>query len=179
MQWDIQILSLQFSGLSQNKRRMLPVPRARNRIYPSLQGPLSSFYLLHFPFYPKVTSIPFFTIFIFSIIAGLLCCVNFLLYSKVTQSHIHGYILFSHMIILHHKWLDRVLLLYSRISFLFHSKGNSGNYYSNTIDYLFLPLSLVSMEQRNKRFWLLPFKILVIGVVHVVYIDNFAFFISV
>ena len=33
-------------------------------------------------------------ILIFSIIAGLQCSVNFLLYSKVTQSHIHIYILF-------------------------------------------------------------------------------------
>ena len=39
-------------------------------------------------------------IFIFSIIAGLQCSVNFLLYSKVTQSHIH--ILFSPIIILPH-----------------------------------------------------------------------------
>ena len=42
-------------------------------------------------------------IFIFSIIAGLQCSVNFLLYSKVTQSHIHVYILFSHIIVLHYK----------------------------------------------------------------------------
>ena len=42
-------------------------------------------------------------IFIFSIIAGLQCSVNFLLYSKVTQLHIHAYILFSHIIMLHHK----------------------------------------------------------------------------
>ena len=33
----------------------------------------------------------------------------FLLYSKVTQLHIHIYILFSHIIMLHHKWLDIVL----------------------------------------------------------------------
>ena len=32
----------------------------------------------------------------------------FLLYSMVTQLHIHVHILFSHMIMLHHKWLDRV-----------------------------------------------------------------------
>ena len=32
-------LSIQFSGLSQNKCHMLPMTRARNRIYPSLQGP--------------------------------------------------------------------------------------------------------------------------------------------
>ena len=37
-------------------------------------------------------------IFIFSIIAGLQHSVNFLLHSKVTQSHIHVYILFSHII---------------------------------------------------------------------------------
>ena len=39
----------------------------------------------------------FFFLFImifFAIIAGLQCSVNFLLYSKVTQSHIHVYILF-------------------------------------------------------------------------------------
>ena len=32
----------------------------------------------------------------------------FLLYSMVTQLHIHVYILFSHIIMLHHKWLDIV-----------------------------------------------------------------------
>ena len=42
-------------------------------------------------------------IFIFSIIANLQHSVNFLLYSKVTQSHIHIYILFSHIITLYHK----------------------------------------------------------------------------
>ena len=47
-------------------------------------------------------------IFVFSIIAGLQCYVNFLLYSKVTQSDIHVYILFSHIIMLHRKWLDVV-----------------------------------------------------------------------
>ena len=41
--------------------------------------------------------------FIFSIIADLQCSVNFLLHSKVTQSHIHVYILFSLIIMLHHK----------------------------------------------------------------------------
>ena len=40
--------------------------------------------------------------------AGLQCSVNFLLHSKVTQSHIHVYILFSHIIMLHHKRLDIV-----------------------------------------------------------------------
>ena len=38
----------------------------------------------------------FIMIFIFSIIVGLQCSVNFLLYSKVTQLHIHVHILFSH-----------------------------------------------------------------------------------
>ena len=45
---------------------------------------------------------------IFSIIAELQCPVNFLLYNKVTQLYIHVYILFSHIIMLHHKWLDIV-----------------------------------------------------------------------
>ena len=45
----------------------------------------------------------FFMIFIFSIIAGLQCSVSFLLYSKVTQSHIHIYIPFSYILMLHHK----------------------------------------------------------------------------
>jgi len=47
-------------------------------------------------------------IFIFSTIAGLQCSVNFLLYSKVTQLHIHVYMVFSHIIMLRHKWLDIV-----------------------------------------------------------------------
>ena len=42
----------------------------------------------------------FIVIFILSIIAGLHCSVNFLLYSKVTQLHIHVYILFSYIIML-------------------------------------------------------------------------------
>ena len=46
--------------------------------------------------------------FIFSFIAGLQCSANFLLYSMVTQLHTHVYILFSHIIMLHHKWLDIV-----------------------------------------------------------------------
>ena len=46
--------------------------------------------------------------FIFPIIAGLQCSVSFLLYSMVAQLHIHVYILFSHIIMLHHKWLDIV-----------------------------------------------------------------------
>ena len=48
-------------------------------------------------------------VFIFSIIAGLQCSINFLLYIKVTQLHIHVYIHFYHIIMLHHKWLDVVL----------------------------------------------------------------------
>ena len=48
-------------------------------------------------------------IFIVSIIAGLQCPIHFLLnYCKVTQSRRHVYILFSHIIVLHPKWLDRV-----------------------------------------------------------------------
>ena len=45
----------------------------------------------------------FIMIFIFCITAGLQCSVNFLLYGKVTQLHIHVYILFSHIIMLHHR----------------------------------------------------------------------------
>ena len=30
------------------------------------------------------------------------------MYSMVTQLHIHVYVLFSHIIMLHHKWLDIV-----------------------------------------------------------------------
>ena len=45
----------------------------------------------------------FFILMIFIFIAGLQCAVNFLLYSKVTQSHIPISILFSHIIMLHLK----------------------------------------------------------------------------
>ena len=61
------------------------------------------FYKLGFPWDLATYSflqIHFLMIFIFSIIVGLQCSVSFLLYSKVTQSHIHAYT-FSH-IILHH-----------------------------------------------------------------------------
>ena len=49
-------------------------------------------------------------IFIFYIIVGLQYFVNFLLYSKVAQSHIHIYILSLTLSskMLHHKWLDIV-----------------------------------------------------------------------
>ena len=47
-------------------------------------------------------------IFIFSIITGLQWYVNFLLYRMVTHLHIHVYILFYHIIMLHHKWPDTV-----------------------------------------------------------------------
>ena len=49
-------------------------------------------------------------IFIFSIIVGLQCSVNFLLYSKVTQSQIDVYIIFLTLSSLmpHRKWLDIV-----------------------------------------------------------------------
>ena len=41
-------------------------------------------------------------------IAGLQCSVKFLLYSRVTQLHIHVYMLFCPLIMLHHEWLDIV-----------------------------------------------------------------------
>ena len=47
-------------------------------------------------------------IFIFSIITGLQCSVSFLLYGMVTQLHIHVYIVFSHIVMFHHKWPDIV-----------------------------------------------------------------------
>ena len=47
-------------------------------------------------------------IFIFSIIVGLKRSVNFLLYSKVTQSHMHILFLTLSSIMFHHKWLDMV-----------------------------------------------------------------------
>ena len=53
----------------------------------------------------------FLMIFIFSIIVGLQYSVNFLLYSKMTQSHTHIYIhsfLTLSSITLHHRWLDIV-----------------------------------------------------------------------
>ena len=39
---------------------------------------------------------------------GLQCSVNFILHGKVTQSHMHIYILFLTLssIMLHNKWLD-------------------------------------------------------------------------
>ena len=51
----------------------------------------------------KKTYMIFILIFIFPIIAGLQCSVNFLLYSKVTQSDIHVYIPFSIISMLHRK----------------------------------------------------------------------------
>ena len=49
-------------------------------------------------------------IFIFSIMVGLQCYVNFLLYIKVIQSYMHIYILFLILssIMLHHLWLDKI-----------------------------------------------------------------------
>ena len=44
----------------------------------------------------------------FPIIDGLQFSIDFLLYSQVTQLHIHVYILFSYIIMLCHKWLDIV-----------------------------------------------------------------------
>ena len=50
-----------------------------------------------------------FMIFIFSIIVGVQCSVNFLLYGKETQSHTHTFFFFTlSSVKLHHKWLDIV-----------------------------------------------------------------------
>ena len=69
---------------------LLPVPPEKNIGHASHIF-LLLFLILHNDFY------------FFSIIAGLQCSVNFLLYSKVTQLHIHVYILLSQIIMLHHK----------------------------------------------------------------------------
>ena len=57
-------------------------------------------------------------IFIFFIIACLQCSVIFLLYSKVTQSHIHAYILFLILSCSIISDLIQFLVLYSRMSLL-------------------------------------------------------------
>ena len=69
--------------------------------------PVHFFFLTVLKFY-FYFAFAFLIILIFFIIAGLQCSVNFLLHSKVTQSHIHVYILFSHIITLRHKRLDIV-----------------------------------------------------------------------
>ena len=71
----------------------------RNKLVPSRPGAvwtgqMDSFFLIYNDF--------------FSIIAGLQCSLTFLLYTKLTQSNIHVCILFSHIIVHHHKWLDIV-----------------------------------------------------------------------
>ena len=64
-------------------------------------------------------------IFIFSIIAGLQCSVNFLPYSKLTQSHTHVYI-FSHIIMLHHKriFFKFCHLMLIKVANMFYIKRN-------------------------------------------------------
>ena len=61
----------------------------------------------------------------FSIIVGLQYSVNFYFTAK-WQSHTYVYVLFLTLssIMFHHKWLD-VVVLYSRISLLIHSKCNN------------------------------------------------------
>ena len=63
-------------------------------------------------------------LFSFSIIVGLQCSVNFLLYSKVTQSHTHIYtFFFSHYPPACSITIDEIYfpVLYSRVSLLIHS----------------------------------------------------------
>ena len=66
----------------------------------------------------------FLMIFIFSIISGLQSSVNFLLYSRVTQSHMHIYILFLTLSCYIISDQIQLPVLYSRISLVIHSKGN-------------------------------------------------------
>ena len=63
--------------------------------------------------------------FIFSIIAGFQRSVNFLLYSKMTQSHIHIYIFFLTLSCSIISDQTQFPVIHSRISLLIHSKGNS------------------------------------------------------
>ena len=60
-------------------------------------------------------------IFIFSMRADLQCSVHFLLYSKVTQSHIHVYILFLTLSCSITSDQIQFPVLYSRISLSIHS----------------------------------------------------------
>ena len=58
-------------------------------------------------------------ILLFSIIAGLQCSVNFLLYNKVTQLNMHVYILFSQTI------LKMYIHVSKRLSFTFWHSVNA------------------------------------------------------
>ena len=75
----------------------------------------------------KYLKFVFLMIFIFSVIVGLHCSVNFLLYSKVTQSHIHVYILFVQYPPLCSITSDKIQfpVQYSRISLIIHPKCNN------------------------------------------------------
>ena len=84
--------------------------------------PLHTMYITYVGVFIYILFCIFFMIF-FSVIDGLQCSVSFLLYSKVTQSHIYTHS-FSH-IILHHSPSQVTGVLYSSISLLIHSKGDS------------------------------------------------------
>ena len=84
--------------------------------------PFTPLFYLFFSGSSRIYIYTFFLFLFFSITAGLQCSVNFLLYSRVTQSYVHRHILFSHIIMLHHKCLN---IVPSRISLLIHYKGNS------------------------------------------------------
>jgi len=88
-------------------------------------------------------------IFIFSIIAGLQCSVNFLLYSKVTQSHVHIYILFLTLssIMLYHQWLDIAPSAIQQISLLIHSKCHSWHLFAIFFFFFFWPPSILWISQ--------------------------------
>ena len=58
-----------------------------------------------------IFTVSFNDFYFFSIVAGLQCPINFLLYNKVIQSHIHIYIPFSHSIMLYHKGLRGLVQL--------------------------------------------------------------------
>ena len=89
--------------------------------------PTTSWFLVRFiSAAPQQKLLKFFLmIFIFSIIVGIQCSINFLLYSKVTQSHMHLYILFLTLSCSTTSDQIQFPLLYNRISLLIHSKCNS------------------------------------------------------
>ena len=96
----------------------------------------------------------------FSIIAGLQHSINFLLYSMVTQLHIHVYILFSHIIIFHHKWPDIVpsaTSFYLHYVCCFHSKPAVFLlilFTQNFVIYLWISLRFTPLDKRHTQKYL-------------------------
>ena len=75
----------------------------------------------------------------FFTIAGLQCSLNFLLYSMVTQLHIHVQILFSHISCSIISDQIQPPVLHRRILLLIHSKANSMHLLTPSSQYILLP----------------------------------------